>query len=277
MQRLGFDNARSLARVDYERFFLDHLALIDQVVRGVGRRYRLSPDDVEELKADIHAKLIDHDYEVLRKFQNRCTLRTYLATVVLRHFLDERNSDWGKWRSSVEAKRRGKVAMLLERLTTRDGMPFEQAVTVLQTNHRVTHTVAELREMYEAFPQRTPRHFVGDESLAGEASVLRADDAMTAREAGDQAAWIRSVLAEAMTGLVAQDQILVKMLFRDAMKVSQVARLLKLEQKPLYRRIDSVRRTLREALEAQGVRREDVLALTGRPNVDWEGNSEDET
>ncbi len=56
--------------------------------------------------------------------------------VVQRLFLDHRNRQWGKWRPSAEAKRRGPLAILLERLVVRDGWTFEQAVETLRTNHR---------------------------------------------------------------------------------------------------------------------------------------------
>ena len=42
--------------------------------------------------------------------------------VIQRLFLDARIAKWGKWRPSVSARRLGGVAVLLERLLTRDGL-----------------------------------------------------------------------------------------------------------------------------------------------------------
>ena len=90
-----------------EREFLDHLPVIDQVVQFIGRRHRLDPGAIEELQSAIHLKIIDNDYEVLRKFEGRSSMRTYLTAVVQRHFLDSRTALWGRWRPCACARRAG--------------------------------------------------------------------------------------------------------------------------------------------------------------------------
>ncbi len=50
----------------FERLFLDHLAVIDQVAHFIGRRHHLDADAIAELQAAIRLKIIDNDYEVLR-------------------------------------------------------------------------------------------------------------------------------------------------------------------------------------------------------------------
>ena len=70
-------------------------------------------------------KLIDDDYQILRGFRERSSLRTYLSTVVERLFLDYRIRQWGKWRPSAQARRAGALAVRLEALLHRDGVPFE--------------------------------------------------------------------------------------------------------------------------------------------------------
>jgi RNA polymerase sigma factor (sigma-70 family) len=261
--------------VDYQRFFEAQLGLIDQIVRGVGRRFRLLPDEIDDLRSAIHLKIIENDYEVLRRFQNQSSLKTYLTTVVLHHFLDGLHAKHGKWRSSEEAKRLGPVAVVLEQLTVRDRMPFDQAVELLQINHHVRQTAAELEAYARAFPVRPPRHYVSDDALDHRPAPARADDALEHREKTRRITRVKAVLALAMAGLMAKDQLLVQMIFRDAMPVSQVARLLNLEPKPLYRRLDQLKKQLRKTLEAHGVTAED-LELTGLRNVDWEApESED--
>jgi tetratricopeptide (TPR) repeat protein len=54
------------------------------VVQFIGRRHRLAADAIEELRSAIHLKIIDNDYEVLRKLEERCSIRTYLTAVVQR-------------------------------------------------------------------------------------------------------------------------------------------------------------------------------------------------
>ena len=61
-------------------------------------------------------------------FEGRSQLRTYLITVVQRHFLDDRNARWGKWRPSSIARRIGPIAVLLDLLVTSAVGPEPQIV-----------------------------------------------------------------------------------------------------------------------------------------------------
>src|SRR6202008_4136539 len=109
-----------------------------RVGRTIARRHQLSADEADELGSSVRLKLVENDYEVLRKFEGRSQLRTYLTTVVKRHFLDDRNARWGKWRPSAQARRLGPVAVLLDQFLTRDRLPFEEAVQAIEARHGAT-------------------------------------------------------------------------------------------------------------------------------------------
>ena len=68
--------------MDYQRLLLDHLDLINQIVRTVGRRRHLSVAEREDFASFVHLRLVEDDYAILRKFQNRSSLWTYLAAVI---------------------------------------------------------------------------------------------------------------------------------------------------------------------------------------------------
>jgi DNA-directed RNA polymerase specialized sigma24 family protein len=74
--------------VDYQQLFVDHLSLIDHVIQFVVRRHQLSAHDGDEFASVVHLKIIENDYAILRKFEGRSHLNTYLATVIERLFLD---------------------------------------------------------------------------------------------------------------------------------------------------------------------------------------------
>ena len=84
--------------MDYKRLVVDNLPLVDSVVRTIARRHGLSADQQDELGSSVKLKLVENDYEVLRKFEGRSSMRTYLTAVVQRHFLDSRTALWGRWR-----------------------------------------------------------------------------------------------------------------------------------------------------------------------------------
>ena len=116
-----------------ESIFLANLALIDRLIALIARRHALSPSDAEEFGAWAREKIIDDDYAVIRKFGGRSSLSTYLTTVLVNLFRDYRNSRWGRWRPSAEAKRRGPIGIRLEELIYRDGHLVREAVQILQS------------------------------------------------------------------------------------------------------------------------------------------------
>src|SRR6185503_1033291 len=101
-------------------------------------------------------KIFEDDYGIIRKFEGRSSFSTYLTTVILRLFHQWRVEQWGKWRPSAEAKRLGDKAITLERLITRDGFTFDEAVKVLTVRDGGLSPVAELEALYVRLPLRTP-------------------------------------------------------------------------------------------------------------------------
>lgn len=248
--------------MDYERLVVDNLPLVDGVVRSIARRHRLSADEQDELGASVRLKLVENDYEVFRKFQGRSQLRTYLITVVQRHFLDERNARWGKWRPSAPAVRFGPVAVLLDQLITRDHVPFDEAVQVIASRWPDAPSREQLQDVYAQLPARTSRQFLGEESLehvpaaaSGEDEVIRSLDE---RRLGDR---IGSALKKTLATLNDEDSFILRMRFCENVKLGRIAELMGLPQKPFYRRVEDLMRVLRKELEAQGVDGEDITAV----------------
>src|SRR6185436_19213940 len=123
-------------------------------------------------------RLIDNDCAILRKFEGRSSMRTFLITVVQRLFLDWRNAEWGKWRPTADARRVGPLAIELERLIIRDQLSFNEAVETL-----VARNMAASREVCEAawasLPQRPGRKTTDESVLLNvPAPGLASDDVM---------------------------------------------------------------------------------------------------
>ena len=114
--------------MEYHSLLVEHLGHIDRVVGGMARRHQLSAPDKEELTSVVRYKLIDKDFAILKKFQGRSSITTYLTVVVERLCLDFFNERWGKWRPSAAALKIGRVAVQLEQLVARDGFTFADVV-----------------------------------------------------------------------------------------------------------------------------------------------------
>ena len=238
--------------------FLTYLPHIDWVSQQLCRRYHCSAEETEEFVATIRTKLIDDD-AVLRKFSGGGRFDTYLTAVIGRYFAKWRHDLWGKWRPSVEAKRLGPAAVKLEELT-RDGYTFEESCAVLRTNYGVVLSRVELAELMARLPVRLPRKMEGEEQLEVVPGTEPAPDAVVLeheRQESRQRVW--NAVARALAALPTEDRLLLKLRFESSLDLGEIAYALHLAEKPLYRRLQRLLRTLRKAVEQQGIQSEEVI------------------
>ena len=248
--------------VSYERTYVEHAELIEGVLTQICRRHRLVGMEADDFRSIARLKLVDNDYEVLRKFQGRSSLRTYLTIVLDRVFLDYRNAQWGKWRPSAEAQRLGPVALRLEQLMSRDGFTFDEAVEMLRTQLGARETRDELYAMASRLPVRTSRKPQGEEAIGHLEDPAPSPDAIVEREElRPQAVVARASLDRAIAALEPQERLIIRLRFVNGLGVVDIARTLKLEQRPLYRRLEQILKSLRNRLEADGVNAEAVASL----------------
>lgn len=242
-----------------EQLFLAHLPLIKGVVAHTCRGCNLQKEESEDFLSEVQDKIMADDYAVLRKFEGKSTLKSYLTIVIKNQMRDFQNHLWGKWRHSEMAKRLGPVAMDLEKLL-RDGYTFDETVAILQTNHKLAMSWQELNMISAKLPPRTPRHREGEEILELLPSSDEAPDARV-RNQEKRALKVRALAAlktALRSTLSAEDRLILKMQMWNGFSVAEISKVLKLDQKPLYKRIQRVKEQLRKEIELQGIRKEDV-------------------
>jgi RNA polymerase sigma factor for flagellar operon FliA len=69
------------------------------------------------------------------------------------------------------------------------------------------------------------------------------------------------LLHSLVASLPAEDALIMRMRFWSEMSVADIARTLRVEQKPLYRRLDGIQAKLRAALESRGVDRTRAIEI----------------
>ena len=245
--------------VSQESLFLANLPVIDEVTLLVCRRHRLSAAEAEDFKAEVHLHFIERNSEVLRRFEGRSSLRTFLSVVINRLFLDYRNRLWGKWRPSAEARRVGPTAMLVERLVTRDGWMLDQALEMLRINHQVTID-GQLLAFCQRLSARGPvRQFVPEnEADRIESATPSPEDNVLRAEQDFRAKRVRAALARARQELRPEERLILKLRYDDGVPVADIARALHLDQKRLYRTIERLLAELRELLKVEGISSDDI-------------------
>ncbi len=245
--------------MDAKRLFLENLEQVERILGVLCRRNGLVGDDADDLRSWVHARLVDDDYAVFRKFRGHSSIATYLAVVLNNLARDFRNSRWGKWRASAKAKRLGSLAVWLEALVYRDelapGVAFE---TILHAG-TVDTTERELAVLLAEIPPRHRREMVGDAHLDHVDSGMRADTAVIRDQAEESMHRVWSAMEEALASLPAEDRVVVRMRFMDGFTVADIARHLRLPQKPLYARIERTVQRLRTVLEGMGIHTDEVM------------------
>jgi RNA polymerase sigma factor (sigma-70 family) len=250
-------------KVNAAALFESSLALIERVTATVCRRGRLVGADAEDFGSSVKIALMEDDYAILRKYGGRSSFEAYLAVVVQNLLTDQRTHALGRWRPSREAERLGEAGVLLETLLDRDRRSLEEALPMVQRLDP-TLTAERAAAMAARFPRRTtrPRVVELDESLpvaAPDAADVRVMDADRRRRSATTSHAIRDTLA----ALPAEDAMILRFRFGSGMSIADISRMLRLPQRPLYRRLDALIARLRAALDAAGLDSRDVTELIG--------------
>lgn len=254
-------------RLNPEAVFLEHLGTIDRVAARAARRYGLWGDDAEDFAAWAKMRLMEDDYAVFRKFRGESDWKTFITTVVTRHASAYSRERLGRWRPSAEAERRGPPAPELEMLVRRDGYTLAQAAEKLRTSGATDLSDVQLARLLAALPERPPLRPVqvpAEVVLEAAQAPSRADAGVVASESDAWRGELAAALGRALQRLTPEEQVIVKLYYGDDVTAADVARALKLEQKPLYRRIPRLRDTLRGYLEEEGVSTQQVRSLLTR-------------
>jgi RNA polymerase sigma factor (sigma-70 family) len=274
VDNLGQPVRAPAGRLHYTAFvppdlYSQNAEVIEAAIAYARRGHRLGADAGDEFAAWARLRLIDNDYAILRKFEGRSSLRTFLITVVQRLFLDWRNAEWGKWRPTADARRGGTLAIELERLIIRDQLSYGEAVETL-----LARAVAPSREACEAawasLPQRPGRKTTDVSDLLNIPAPGLASDQVMADERRTRAKVARTVMVQALAMLPPQDQLILRLRFHDGFTVARIAVHIQEDQKALYRRFTRLLGIVRSFMTAGGVSADDAADLLAHPADDFQ-------
>jgi RNA polymerase sigma factor for flagellar operon FliA len=259
--------------MDAPQLFEQNLALIERTIDRVCRRAHVFDADAEDFASVVKIALIENDYAILRTWEQRSSLATFLAVIVQRFLADDQIRTIGRWHPSAEARRMGETAVLVESLIHRRGRSIDEALPIAR-GLDPSLTRERVAEIVELLPERVrrPRAVELDDRVAevlaapeeADARVL-ADDAQ--RLAGRTADVVRATLA----GFTDEDQTLIWLRFGSATSIADISRMMRLPQRPLYRRLESLLARLRAALMKAGVDASALEDVIGTPdgNLDF--------
>jgi DNA-directed RNA polymerase specialized sigma24 family protein len=154
----------------------------------------------------------------------------------------------------------------MERLVTRDGLTLDQAIETARTNHGVTHSAHELRQLCATLTLGSSvRHRTVPDTAASDVASgdPTPDWLLVNRETQASQRRIIAALDAARESLTPEEQVLLKMRVDDGLPVSRIAAALGLNQKKLYITLNRLYTGIRERLLAEGISAEDVNECFG--------------
>jgi RNA polymerase sigma factor (sigma-70 family) len=233
----------------------DTLELLERVARAVARSRRLAPADIDDFVQTVHVKMAERQYEPLRKFEGRSSLRTYLTVVLIRLLKDWQNHEYGKWRPSTAARRQGPVGTMLDRELNRDGHTTDEAVRLVVS--RTGCSEGEAQRVADELPRRVARRRVEIDAALQHGAAFA--DPVAAHECVRSQENARGVLRDALKTLPEVEARLFVRRYIGERSVAALAKEGGLDQKALYRRFERIRRKLRDHVAAGGL---EQIALT---------------
>lgn len=248
---------------------------VDLIDRLVARAcHRIGVSDVADAASMAKLALVENDYAILRRYEGRSSLATYLTIVIQRLLADEHARTHGRWRPSAEAQRMGGRAVLIEEIIGRQRRTIDEAMPIVRAAD-ASITRAEVVAIADRLPRREPRprevEIPADDAHPLPASESADADAID-RELREASRRTAEVLRETMASWPPQDRLLVRLRFGSSLSIADIARVMKVEQRPLYRRLESLLGRLREVLLAAGIDPStagDLIGAGNRIDVDF--------
>jgi DNA-directed RNA polymerase specialized sigma24 family protein len=188
-----------------------HFDLICQKLHHLSRQSGLPEHEAEELRSWALFRLVEDDYRILASWRELSSFSTYLNVVLVNLMRDYRIHVWGKWRPSAAARRAGREGVLLERLLARDGLPLEEAIERMRTEHRVSLSQVELEDLAARLPRRTRHRQVGEEELLQRPVDGKVESRVEDRERARTAAQLRELLLPALRSLADEERLLLRL------------------------------------------------------------------
>jgi RNA polymerase sigma factor (sigma-70 family) len=249
----------------YESQFAENLPHIDRIIASFARRYGMSMDETIDLAGTIKLRIVEEQYAIFKKFRGESSLATYLTVVITMLAREQLVAERGRWRPSAAAQRHGPVAVRLETLVHQKGYALAEAGEALRTRGETTLSDRELGDLLRELPRRAPLRpvQVGSEPLRQALAQDDAESAVVEGEIGKQRQSMARLLEESLAALSLEDRLLLKLRFWQEASVADAARILGVDQRPLYRRLEKLLDDLRARLAREGMTVDHVRELIG--------------
>lgn len=273
--RVQLEELRSAIRTsptgDPRQRLADEWDTIEELIRLTCHKRGVIGADADIFATMVKVKLFENDCAVVERYRGLrgAKFRTYIDAVIQNTFRDFCVQRLGKWHSSAAAVRRGPLALELERLVHRDQCPPDEAMARLQTAHpgvtreELVDILGELRER----PRRQSTISLDATPIDLPAETC-ADELVVDRERHELSARAAQVIRRFLERLPDNERMMLQYYFESDMQIAQIARILGVPPKPLYRRRVHLLVELRKIMTDSGITERGIDDLIGHVSED---------
>jgi RNA polymerase sigma factor for flagellar operon FliA len=248
--------------MDAAAYYAGHLQEINQAIGIICRKHGLAGDDEKDFTQHVHLQLIEDDYRKIREYRGSSSFKTFLYTVISRIHIDRVRT---KWHPSTEAKRLGPAAVELEKLVYRNNYTVHEACQILAANPATALNEQTAHELLAKLRVRSPR-LIRAEDSEEQLSCVRdpapdPEERIAHQQRLQKKQKVVAVIGAQLQSFSGEDKLLIKLIFISGHKISEIARLLERDERMLYRRTQTLLRSMREAMAAAGIGESDAREM----------------
>ncbi len=192
-------------------------------------------NEADRLFNRVIDKLTENSFGILRRFEGRSKLSTYLTTIIARTAIDLIRERAGRERPGRE-----NGALRTVKIPDTDGSPVLNGISSGEAGEFIVPDKENIPEFVVIWDDR-------EKSM-------------------------RSVISEMISSLNGEERLLLRMKFpsdpgRDPLSTSEISRALGISQKGVYNRVDRLIKKCRKILESAGIGEQDFILTEFRGNV----------
>ena len=267
----------------YQDIINEHFQFIEkQCFKAVRLKLgdRISPGNalnIENEALELSNRVLDtlrqNNYRVLKEFKGNAQLTTYLTAIISRQAVDLIRKKLGRGREKERAKELGDTGLILYQRVIKDGYSPQEVFDQLRNKAGGPGSLEELEAMLRKIKGRNPGGDCNDSSVVKNGTSIAGEEYVIPDTQNDpQAIFMEKQrnreIDEAIQGIIAQlsgeERMLLHMRFpfpgdEKPKSVEQIAAVLGITSKAVYKRIARLIKKCRAQLHRQGVTVNELL------------------
>jgi len=270
----------------FRKIISDHFPLIErQCFMAVKRQLKYqgtlnNPLNIENEALELSNQVLDtlqhDDYRVLRQFKGEAKVSTYITTIIARQAVDLVRKKLGRSREKERAQKFGEIGMMIYEKVILQGCSLEEIYPGLKSNENISRSLEELETIAEKIKGRKSSLTFsnGDNPMVKNGAIVDEDgDYIIPDKKNDPEKLLieeqrKQKLGEVVKEIIAQlngeERIILRMRFpandeEKPGKVEQIATVLGISEKAVYKRIARVLTKCKNLLDQKGVAVNDLL------------------